>query len=142
MSKQSANRTYRKRNRPLPYYYPNCRTPRHWKLSQDHHTIRPTSKQGRSLQLHRLLRSLVPLQLGTAPCVFVIFTMGNNFYDALFAPRTIPPSFFPWLAIFTKGQSLCGALFQDNKTLPTGSQDSKERICSKEKLLLKQILSL
>ena len=29
-------RTYCKRNRPLPYYNQNCRTPRHWKFTQDH----------------------------------------------------------------------------------------------------------
>ena len=34
-------RTYCKRNRPLPYYHPNCRTPRHWKFTQDHRTTRP-----------------------------------------------------------------------------------------------------
>ena len=31
-------RTYCKRNGPLPYYHPNCRTPRHWKLPR---TIAP-----------------------------------------------------------------------------------------------------
>ena len=30
MSKQPLTRTYCKRNRPLPYYHPNCRTPQHW----------------------------------------------------------------------------------------------------------------
>ena len=34
-------RTYCKRNRPLPYYHPICRTPRHWKFTQDHRTTRP-----------------------------------------------------------------------------------------------------
>ena len=34
-------RTYCKHNRPLPYYHPNCRTPRHWKFPQDHRTTRP-----------------------------------------------------------------------------------------------------
>ena len=34
-------RTYCKRNRPLPYCHPNCRTPRHWKFIQDHRTTRP-----------------------------------------------------------------------------------------------------
>ena len=34
-------RTYCKRNRPLPYYHPNCRTPQHWKFTQDHHTTWP-----------------------------------------------------------------------------------------------------
>ena len=34
-------RTYCKRNRPLPYYHPNCRTPRHWKFTQDHRTTQP-----------------------------------------------------------------------------------------------------
>ena len=34
-------RTYCKRYRSLPYYHPNCRTPRHWKFSQDHRTILP-----------------------------------------------------------------------------------------------------
>ena len=34
-------RTYCKRSRPLPYYYPNCRTPRHWKFTQHHRTTRP-----------------------------------------------------------------------------------------------------
>ena len=34
-------RTYCKRNRPLPYYHLNCRTPRHWKFTQNHRTTRP-----------------------------------------------------------------------------------------------------
>ena len=34
-------RTYCKRNRPLSYYHQNCRTPRHWKFTQDHRTTRP-----------------------------------------------------------------------------------------------------
>ena len=34
-------RTYYKRSRPLPYCNPNCRTPRHWKLTQHHRTTRP-----------------------------------------------------------------------------------------------------
>ena len=29
-------RTYCKRNRPLPYYHPNCRTPQHWTFTKDH----------------------------------------------------------------------------------------------------------
>ena len=34
-------RTYCKRNRPLPYCNQNCRTPRHWKFTQDPRTTRP-----------------------------------------------------------------------------------------------------
>ena len=34
-------RTYCKRNRPLPYYQPNCRTPRHGKFTQNLRTTRP-----------------------------------------------------------------------------------------------------
>ena len=34
-------RTHCKRSRPLPYYNPNCRTPRYWKFTQHHHTTRP-----------------------------------------------------------------------------------------------------
>ena len=34
-------RTYCKRNRPLPYCNQNCRTPWHWKFTQDHRTTRP-----------------------------------------------------------------------------------------------------
>ena len=34
-------RTYCKRNRPLPYCYQNCTTPRHWKFTQHHRTTRP-----------------------------------------------------------------------------------------------------
>ena len=41
MSKQPPTRTYYKSNRPLPYYHPNCRAPRHWKFTQDHRTTRP-----------------------------------------------------------------------------------------------------
>ena len=37
-------RTYWKRNRPLPYCNQNCRTPRHWKFTQDHRTTRPTPR--------------------------------------------------------------------------------------------------
>ena len=33
--------TYCKRNRPLPYFNQNCRTPRHWKFTQHHRTTRP-----------------------------------------------------------------------------------------------------
>ena len=35
------NRTYCKRNRPLPHCNQNCRTPRHWKFTQHHRTTRP-----------------------------------------------------------------------------------------------------
>ena len=39
-------RTYCKRIRPLPYFYQNCRTPRHWKFTQHHCTTRrPFCKQ-------------------------------------------------------------------------------------------------
>ena len=38
-------RTYCKRNRPLPYCNQNCRTPRHWKFTQHHRTIRPSPVQ-------------------------------------------------------------------------------------------------
>ena len=34
-------RTYCKRSRPLPYCNPNCRMPRHWKVTQHHRTTRP-----------------------------------------------------------------------------------------------------
>ena len=40
-------RTYCKRNRPLPYYHTNCRTPRHKKFTQDHRTPRPPSTDDR-----------------------------------------------------------------------------------------------
>ena len=39
-------RTYCKRNRPLPYCNPNCRTPRHWKFTQHHRTTRPPQGGG------------------------------------------------------------------------------------------------
>ena len=42
-------RTYCKRKRPLPYYHPNCRTPRHWKFTQDHRTTPPNSKSHSSV---------------------------------------------------------------------------------------------
>ena len=35
-------RTYCKHNRPLPYCYQNCRTPRHWKFTQHHRATRPS----------------------------------------------------------------------------------------------------
>ena len=38
-------RTYCKRSRPLPYCNPNCRTPGHWKFTQDHRTTRPPPMQ-------------------------------------------------------------------------------------------------
>ena len=34
-------RTYYKRSRPLPYYNPNCKTPRNWKFTQHHGATRP-----------------------------------------------------------------------------------------------------
>ena len=33
--------TYCKHYRPLTYYHPKCRTPRHWKFTQDNRTTRP-----------------------------------------------------------------------------------------------------
>ena len=39
-------RTYCKRNRPLPYCNPNCRTPWHWKFTQHHRTTRPPTRGG------------------------------------------------------------------------------------------------
>ena len=50
MSKQPPTLTYCKRNRPLPYYHPNCRTPQHWKFFQDHRTTRPSPLDRNSLQ--------------------------------------------------------------------------------------------
>ena len=44
MSKQPPTRTFCKCNRPLPYYHPNCRTPRQWKFTQNHRTTRPPPK--------------------------------------------------------------------------------------------------
>ena len=41
-------RTYCNRNRPLTYYHPNCRTPRHWKFSQDHRITRPPPTDGQT----------------------------------------------------------------------------------------------
>ena len=41
MSKHSPTRTYCKLNRPLPYYHPKCRMPRHWTFTQDHRTTQP-----------------------------------------------------------------------------------------------------
>ena len=41
MSKPPPTRTYCKCNRPLPYCNQNCRTPRHWKVTQHHRTTRP-----------------------------------------------------------------------------------------------------
>ena len=34
-------RTYCKCSRPLPYFNPSCRTPRHWKFTQHHRTTQP-----------------------------------------------------------------------------------------------------
>ena len=38
-------RTYCKRNRPLPYRNQNCRTPRHWKITQRLRTTRPPLRE-------------------------------------------------------------------------------------------------
>ena len=35
-------RTHCMCSRPLPYYYPNCRTPQHWKFTQHHQTTQPS----------------------------------------------------------------------------------------------------
>ena len=39
--KTTPTHTYCKRNRPLPCYHPNCRTPRHWKFTQNHRITQP-----------------------------------------------------------------------------------------------------
>ena len=41
------NQPTNKHNRPLPYYHPNCRTPRHWKFTQDHRTTQPPLEKTR-----------------------------------------------------------------------------------------------
>ena len=40
-TKTTPTRTDCYRSRPLSNYNPNCRTPRHWKLTQHHRTTRP-----------------------------------------------------------------------------------------------------
>ena len=60
-------RTYCKRNRPLPYSYPKCRTPRHWKLTQHLCTTRPPTT------------SQVPYRLRyAARLYFCLFSILNN----------------------------------------------------------------
>ena len=55
-------RTYCKRNRPLPYYHPNGRTPRHWKFTQNLRTTRPPpSPSGSAVRNH--------CRTHPAPCV-------------------------------------------------------------------------
>ena len=59
MSKQPPSCTYCKRYRPLPYYDPDCRTPRHWKFTQDHRTTRPPPPpRDRSTIPRKLLKKL------------------------------------------------------------------------------------
>ena len=41
----TTTRTYYKRRRPLSYYHPKCRTPRHWKFTQDYRTTAPPTRQ-------------------------------------------------------------------------------------------------
>ena len=45
----SPTRTSSKRNRPLPYYHTKCRTPGHWKFTQDHRTTRPPPRKKRKM---------------------------------------------------------------------------------------------
>ena len=62
ISKLLQTRTYCKRNRPLPYYHPNCRTPRHWKFPQDHRTTRPPQGAGGGcLDIYTLIYPFSPL---------------------------------------------------------------------------------
>ena len=42
--KEDPFRAYCKCKRHLPYYHPNCRTPRHWKFTQDQRTTRSSPK--------------------------------------------------------------------------------------------------
>ena len=45
-------RTYYKHSRPLPYYHPNCRTPRYWRFTQDHRST--PNKRVKSIKLKYL----------------------------------------------------------------------------------------
>ena len=69
-------RTYCKCSRPLSYYNPNCRTPRHWKFTQHHRTTRPP---------HFLL---VIITIIVLIIVIVIIVNNNNYqiyhYHSLF----------------------------------------------------------
>ena len=56
-------RTYCKRNRPLPYCYQNCRTPRHWKFTQHHRTTQPSPIEPRTPDL----RVRCPTDYATRP---------------------------------------------------------------------------
>ena len=53
--------TYCKRNRPSPYYHPNCRTPRHWKFTQDLRTTRPPPWIGNRELSVMLYSAVLPL---------------------------------------------------------------------------------
>ena len=80
-------RTYCKRNRPLPYHHPNCRTPRHWKFTQDHRTTRPTPTEiGRQGRVSACIRGGVGVVSayckvhwsGEKPCPLNYIIFSNN----------------------------------------------------------------
>ena len=87
-------RTYYKCSRPLPYCYPNCRTPRHWKFTQHHRTTRPPLQPSRWSggakvlgKLHVPGRPTIWITVGQGPIAHVVGTGGRlfgNFYSYLF----------------------------------------------------------
>ena len=78
-------RTYCKRNRPLPYCNPNCRTPRHWKFTQQHRT----TGSGGAMVLGKLpvpVRPTILITVGQGPTALAagagVFFFGH-FYSHL-----------------------------------------------------------
>ena len=93
-------RTYCKRNRPLPYYHPNCRTPRHWKFTQNHRTTRPPPSEKEERRQRRVKMSKQPPPAPTAsevgPCPTIIEIVGRPGTGSLVRNlrTTRPPPFW------------------------------------------------
>ena len=73
------SRTYCKRNRPLPYYHPSCRTPRHWKFTQDHRTTRPPPCKREETEYGvNSSPDCVPIHLKSGPVVIKNFSCSTQ----------------------------------------------------------------
>ena len=139
-------RTYCKCSRPLPYCNPNCRTPRHWKFTQHHCTIRPP--QGLLLtllhperpKLHAILAFPGAIGLKAGLC-----SSGNKSFPIGVEPYWKRWQSVPWNSTYLpKYSTKCTNKFTDLRCMDTDPREItlaykyfgggkllfKERICS------------
>ena len=114
-------RTYCKRSRPLLYCNPNCRTPRHWKFTQDKSTNRPPPTKLKPpvninlYSIRKLCSATVPyrefelFKIASEPtCRTYNVDVGTSLFEMI--PSVLAPVYTPTRATTTMQRNITNGL--------------------------------